>query len=216
MGVLILHDSNKMEPSADVRSDAIVDELIARVNIDPSTSYTLCFMGCGEAVWETQVWYALALNNNYRIEDTIFMDRVITSSAISNIQSVYSSTGMPSPLRPPSIILSFDDMMSYLDIQSKHIPDRNYIIIGIHAGMHFDTAKDLKACTCYLSVCDELHAQGRLHPQFLNFFAVDSFNTHLPCCKLSSNMCVNAIGWAQLSDIIVHRYATKWAASPMN
>jgi hypothetical protein len=25
------------------------------------------------------------------------------------------------------------------------------------------------------------------------------------CCKSSSNMCVNALGWAQLSDIIVHQ-----------
>jgi hypothetical protein len=201
MGILILHDLTKMELTKGVRADVVVDELISRINIDPSLSYTLCFMGCGEAVWETQVWYALA--HNYKIEDTVFMDRIITSSAIANIQSVYSS--MPSPLRPPSIILSFDEITNYMDVQSKHMPDRNYIIIGIHAAMHFETHQDLKACKSYLSMCDELHAQGRLHSQFLNFFAVDSFHAYFPCCKSSSNMCVNALGWAQLSDIIVHQ-----------
>jgi hypothetical protein len=214
MGVLlILHDSNKMEPCSYVRPDVVVDELTTRAYIErPPTAYTLCFIGCGEAVWEAQVWQAL--QNKCTVEDAVFMDRVITSSAISNIQSAYSS--LPRPCRPPSVILSFDDLADYIEVQSRSLPDRRYIVLGIHAAMHFDTLKDLSSGTRFLNACFELHEQGRVHPEFLNFFAVDPFNTHVECCKSSPSMCVLATGWAQLSEKLVHWNATKWSGSPTN
>jgi hypothetical protein len=213
-GILILRDSNNMEPCEGVQSHVIVDELVERFYIEETSTYTLCFIGCGEAVWETQVWWH-AIKNKYNIVDTVFLDRVITSSAIANIQSAFSS--FPSSSKPPAIIFSFDDLTNYIETQSKMILDRKYIIIGIHAAMHFDTPKDVHACIRCMNLCMALHAHCRVHPQFLNFFVVSPFNKHFPCCKTSSTMCLNATCWSTLStEIFAHWNATRCDGSPLN
>lgn len=97
--------------------------------MDKNVAYVPIFLGCGCARHEVALCREL-LGLGYKLHNEVFMDNVVTSATISNIE-LYTRTMHKEYDPRPILIFSYGDLQSHMLKSISQDPMIKFIVIGI-------------------------------------------------------------------------------------
>ena len=165
--------------------------------MDKGIAYVPVFLGCGCARHEVALCKELHVLG-YQLHNEMFMDNVVTSATISNIE-LYTET-MHTEIDPrPALIFSFSDLQLHMLNSLSKDPLTKFIVIGIHAAQQFKLKEELYAFHSFLCTCARLSSQGVVQLEYLNYMCKSSMNdndiSHAEQCDPGSNTWVYHRCW---------------------
>lgn len=197
--VIVLSQQFALGPTADMNTDAIIHELVSRSYISKAPT-TLVFICCGEGVHEVDIWCKLHLLG-YNIDEVIFMDHLITSITVLNIQSGYSN-GMHQHGKSPKLLFSFRDTLSYMTSCINESGDKKFVVIGIHAATHFKHETDHADCHDFIERCAEWADHGVVQKHYINFMVNANPSEYIVPCEISRDIGMYIRDWKDLAKDI--------------
>lgn len=165
--------------------------------MDKSIAYVPVFLGCGCARHEVALCKELRLLG-YQLHSEMFMDKVVTSATISNIE-LYTETMHTDNDPRPTLIFSYSDLQSHMLSSLSRYPQIKFIVIGIHAAQEFKLKEELYALHAFFCTCARLSSQGAVQLEYLNYMCKSSMNdndtSHAQQCDPGSNTWVYHRSW---------------------
>ena len=122
----------------------------------------LIFLGCGSCVTETALAAAVA-SRGYTISSAVFMDPMLCSNALQQVQRLMKTTG----IRNCFLTEHHAGILQHLHFLQNE--GCKALMVGIHAGLSFSSAADANDFSKFLTMCQGLADKGVLQPEFANF-----------------------------------------------
>lgn len=201
--------SNELDASIEPTSSCMDVRGIAEhltTGMEKGETLVPVFIGCGCAKHEVAVCKEIA-NLGFSLQHEMFMDRSITSAAISHIQSYADALHKESDARP-IIVFSFAALQAEMQRIMSITPTTKFIVQGIHASQTFRTRQALYDFHFFLSYCARLAAVGVMQQEYYNFMdetscaSMHEFNdeiqavvTNVMPCRPGSNTWVYHTRW---------------------
>ena len=162
--------------------------------MDKGIAYVPVFLGCGCARHEVALCKELHVLG-YQLHNEMFMDNIVTSATISNIE-LYTET-MHAEIDPRPALIS--DLQLHMLSCLFRDPLIKFIVIGIHAAQQFKLKEELYAFHSFLCTCARLSSQGVVQLEYLNYMCKSSMNdndiSHAEQCDPGSNTWVYHRCW---------------------
>lgn len=178
--------------------------------MDKSVVYAPIFLGCGCARHEVALCKELHVLG-YQLHNEIFMDNVVTTVTISNIQ-LYTETMHKDYDPRPVLMFSFSDLQLHMLSSLSRDPQMKFIVIGIHAAQEFKLKEELYAFHSFLCTCARLSSQGAVQLEYLNYMCKSSMKdiSQTEQCDPGSNTWVyHRCWWEHASDVITCKGAAQ-------
>ena len=165
--------------------------------MDKGIAYVPVFLGCGCARHEVALCKELRVLG-YQLQNEMFMDNVVTSATISNIE-LYTETMHTDNDPRPTLIFSYSDLQSHMLRSLSRYPLIKFIVIGIHAAQEFKRKDELYAFHTFVCTCARLSSQGAVQLEYLNYMCKSSMNdndiSYTEQCNPGSNTWVYHRSW---------------------
>jgi hypothetical protein len=209
--VLVLTRSQEQESRACVDVDAVsVAKTLSVEAVRSSATHTVVFLGAGCADAEMRVLRQLS-GLGVKVADVAFFDDTITTAALHRIQEYTEGLIYHNPR--PSLVFRFSDLRQWVERLLVRARDRQLIIVGINAGMSFETSQDLYECHAFLCQCSVWARHGVLHADYMNFLGdLNSVKTpHTTECT-PGTWCYRLAWWQLAKEVITNTDAERLLA----
>lgn len=178
--------------------------------MDKGIAYVPVFLGCGCARHEVALCKEFR-ELGYQLHNEMFVDNVLTTATISNIE-LYTKTMHTENDPRPTLIFSFSDLQLHMLRSLSRDPLIKFIVIGIHGAQQFKLKDELCAFHSFLCTCARLSSQGAVQLEYLNYMCKSSINdmSHAEQCDSGSNTWVyHRRWWEHACDIITCKEAAR-------
>lgn len=199
--ILVLTREQEVGSHACVAVDiSTVCDVVEQNAFTKGVPHTVAFIGAGCADAETQLLTEMR-RRKMCVTDVAFMDNTFTTSTLRHWQE-YTDLLLDNMPRP-ALVFTFQDLHKWLQQQRTLKPNQRLVVIGINAGMTFETPDDLYQCHAFLCACAAWGRQGVMHPEYLNFLGdSNSYKTANSCMHSPGSWC-NHVPWWDLSKEII-------------
>ena len=209
--IVMSSKSNRGPCVPEMDTDVIAADLNNHmVATEPYIAVCLC---CGTGAAETQVLRTLHDKYGHTFESEIFLDQVVSSALIQNLQSYVDDTKeacVPLPL----IVTTFADLTCELAYQHKRKPKQRFLVFGIHASLRFQM-DELDSFLEFISCCETLLSDSVLHPtsytNYLHASGMPRQDAHL-MKHLGSDVYAFSMSWREMASTAI-TYKEKALAS---
>lgn len=169
---------------------------------------SVAFLGVGAADNETGFLGALGSHSKSQrssitVKAVAFLDCITTTATLSSVQSATSQVELSA-----AIVFTFASLQTWIEQQVERAPDVPILVLGMNAGLTFETHDELYDYHRFMCACARLSRRGHLaNKEYVNFLGARNHVHGDQVHHVGGDVwCYRAGWWDTATDVICKSY----------